>query len=219
MKYSLTGLLAAALLLAACGGGDNPEEAQLTTLFAGEPETVLGLQNVASFASIEDEEAQSRALFGEMFKVIESPRCMNCHPRGDMPTQGDDMHPHSPPVTRGPGGMGVAGMECSTCHGDANMAFVGAEGSIPGDPVWHLAPLSMGWVGLSAAEICEQIKDTERNGGKSLEELHEHNAEDHLVGWGWHPGEGRTPAPGTQEVFGELTAAWIATGAHCPAGS
>ena len=70
----------------------------------------------------------------------------------------------------------------------------------------------------SAAEICAQIKDEERNGGKTLEELHEHNAEDGLVGWGWHPGEGREPAPGSQEIFGELTKAWIETGAACPAG-
>ena len=61
MKYSLTGFFGAMFLLSACGGGDAPEEAQLQTLFAAEPETVLGLQNVASFASIEDEEAQSRA--------------------------------------------------------------------------------------------------------------------------------------------------------------
>ena len=47
--------------------------------------------------------------------------------------------------------------------------------------------------------------DPERNGGRSMAELHEHNAEDGLVGWGWHPGEGREPAPGSQEIFGELT--------------
>jgi hypothetical protein len=40
---------------------------------------------------------------------------------------------------------------------------------------------------------------------------------DHLVGWAWHPGEGRRPAPGTQDVFGDLIGAWIATGAECPA--
>ena len=69
----------------------------------------------------------------------------------------------------------------------------------------------------SAAEICAQLKDPERNGGRSMAELHEHNAEDGLVGWGWHPGEGREPAPGSQEIFGELTKAWIDTGSACPA--
>ena len=41
-------------------------------------------------------------------------------------------------------------------------------------------------------------------------------AEDSLVGWGWQPGAGREPAPGDQATFGELIAAWIDTGAHCP---
>jgi hypothetical protein len=39
---------------------------------------------------------------------------------------------------------------------------------------------------------------------------------DTLVGWAWHPGAGRTPAPGTQAQFGALIDAWIASGAACP---
>ena len=41
-------------------------------------------------------------------------------------------------------------------------------------------------------------------------------AEDELVGWGWAPGAGRTPAPGTQDTFGQLIEAWIESGAVCP---
>jgi len=36
------------------------------------------------------------------------------------------------------------------------------------------------------------------------------------VGWGWTPGHGRTPAPGTQKEFGDLIRAWIDNGAACP---
>jgi hypothetical protein len=50
----------------------------------------------------------------------------------------------------------------------------------------------------------------------TLAQLHEHMAEDSLVGWGWHPDAGRQPVPGTQEIFGELIAAWIDSGAQCP---
>lgn len=39
-------------------------------------------------------------------------------------------------------------------------------------------------VGKSLGEICEQIKDPKRNGGKSMDELVHHMAEDLLVGWG-----------------------------------
>ena len=37
------------------------------------------------------------------------------------------------------------------------------------------------------------------------------------MGWGWEPGAGREPAPGSQESFCDLIAAWVATGAVCPA--
>jgi hypothetical protein len=75
----------------------------------------------------------------------------------------------------------------------------------------------MAWEGKSLREICEQLKDRKRNGGKTLAQIHEHNASDTLVGWGWNPGSGRTPAPGTQAQFGALTKAWIDSGAKCPA--
>ncbi len=164
-----------------------------------------------------DADARSAALFVEMGKVIQSPRCLNCHPRTDSPTQGDAMVVHSPPVTRGPTGHGAAGMECATCHGPRNAAFAGRPGSVPGNPKWALAPRALAWQGKSLHEICEQIRDPARNGGLTLAELVRHNGTDPLVGWGWHPGEGRAPAPGTQAEFGKLTQAWVDSGAKCPA--
>ena len=179
-------------------------------------ETVNGLRTVDEFDSIEDTSARSAALFEEMFVVISHPRCLNCHPVDNQPRQGMDMALHNPPVVRGAGGMGAPGMRCSTCHSTENVAYTTGEGSIPGHEPWHLAPIEMGWIGLTSAEVCAQIQDPERNGNRTLAELHEHNAEDGLVGWGWHPGEGREPAPGSQEIFGQLTQAWIDTGAACP---
>ncbi len=175
------------------------------------------LKPVSAFATISDPAVRSAAIFTEMGKVLTHPRCINCHPRTDSPLQGDDMRFHMPPVERGPKGMGIAGMECSTCHGPRNVAFADGKGSIPGHPLWHLAPKSMAWEGKSLREICEQLKDRKRNGGKTLAQLHAHNASDTLVGWGWNPGPGRTPAPGTQAEFGALTKAWIDSGAKCPA--
>ncbi len=74
----------------------------------------------------------------------------------------------------------------------------------------------MAWQGLSDGELCRVLKDPAKNHGMSLAKLVEHNAKDPLVGWAWHPGEGREPAPGTQEEFGKLVAEWVATGAKCP---
>jgi hypothetical protein len=179
----------------------------------GQTDMSGALKPVSAFEQITDEKERSVALFNEAGKVIQSPRCVNCHPAGDRPQQGDDGHPHQPLVVRGEDGFGAIGMRCTTCHGPANFD----PGGVPGNPKWHLAPLEMAWVGKSLAEICVQIKDPERNGGMSMEELIHHMAEDDLVGWGWHPGAGRTPAPGTQKEFGELIKAWVDSGAACPA--
>jgi hypothetical protein len=180
---------------------------------AATPDPSSGLKPVGDFASIADEKQRSLALFGEAGKVIASARCMNCHPAGDRPAQGDDRHPHLPLVVRGIDGFGAVGMRCTTCHGPENFD----PARLPGHPEWHLAPIEMAWAGKSLGEICEQIKDPKRNGGKSMDDLVHHMAEDSLVGWGWHPGAGRTPAPGTQAEFGALIKAWVDTGAACPA--
>lgn len=177
------------------------------------------LRNVESFNSIADEQARSLALFEEAGKVIQHPRCVNCHPATDRPLQGMSMRPHQPPVFRGDGGMGLLGMQCNTCHGMENVKVVGQADtlkSIPGNPNWHLAPLEMAWEGKTLGQICEQIKDKARNGNMTMDQLVEHMAHDELVGWGWKPGDGREPVPGTQEEFGKIFAAWAKTGAVCP---
>jgi len=87
---------------------------------------------------------------------------------------------------------------------------------VPGVEDWHLAPLSMLWEGRSKEQICEQMKDPARNGGRTLAQIVDHNAHDRLVAWGWNPGHGREPAPGTQEQLGQLVADWVASGAECP---
>jgi len=46
--------------------------------------------------------------------------------------------------------------------------------------------------------------------------LQEHVAKDDLVAWAWSPGEGREPAPGNQQLAGQLVQAWIDSGAECP---
>jgi hypothetical protein len=179
------------------------------------------LRPVASFSGIADPAERSRALFNEVAKVVTHPRCMNCHPAGNHPLQGADHREHMPPVPRGDGNMGVAGLTCLACHSERNFTLVGVgEGatykSIPGHPRWGLAPLEMAWEGKSLSQICQQIKDEKRNGGRSLALLQEHFAKDDLVAWGWAPGVGREPAPGNQQQLGELVQAWIDSGAQCP---
>jgi hypothetical protein len=87
---------------------------------------------------------------------------------------------------------------------------------VPGAPTWQLAPANLAWQGKSPREICEQLKDQTRNGGMSLEEIYKRNSSDPVTGWAWAPGDGRTPAPGTQADFAKQTRAWIDDGAQCP---
>lgn len=197
------------LALASCGGKQSPPAAHTADLRQVGPNE---LRAVADFDVIGDRAARSRALFGEMARVLTHPRCINCHPDGDTPHQRMAMELHDPPVVRGPDDNGVPGMECSSCHQDRNQELT----RVPGAPKWHLAPIEMAWVGKSVSYICNQIKDGKRNGGKTLAQIVEHNGHDALVAWGWAPGADREKAPGTQAEFGALTAAWVETGAECP---
>jgi hypothetical protein len=183
------------------------------TAYAASDKKSDGLAAPESFAAIDDTAARSAAIFGELGKVLTNPRCVNCHPAGDRPHQGEMTRLHEPPVERGVDGFGAVSMRCPICHQNANFE----PGRVPGHPEWHLAPREMAWEGKTLIEICAQIKDRERNGGRSLDELAHHIGADTLVGWAWAPGFGRRPAPGTQAQAGALVKAWVKTGAVCPA--
>ena len=152
-------------------------------------------------------------MFTELGKVLTHPRCVNCHPAGDRPRQGEQGRLHQPPVERGADGHGLAAMRCAICHQQANFD----PGRVPGHPEWHLAPREMAWEGKTLAEICAQIKDpgAQRRPVAGKTSSH-HIGTDTLVGWAWAPGFGRTPAPGTQKEAGALVEAWVKTGAACP---
>jgi hypothetical protein len=197
----LASVVALAGLLAIFGAANAASETVSNTL--NPPE---------SFSSVGEVDKRSAALFTELGKVLTHQRCVNCHPAGDRPRQGDLARLHQPPVARGADGHGLETMRCAMCHGSANFE----PGRMPGHPEWHLAPREMAWEGKTLAEICLQIKDPQRNGGRRVEDLVHHIGSDTLVGWAWAPGHGRQPAPGTQKIAGALVEAWVKTGAACP---
>jgi hypothetical protein len=197
-----------ALIFAACGGAatSTPHPAALP------PSAANALRSPADFASIADREARSRAMFVEASRVMLHPRCKNCHPAGDTPMQGESPIPHDPPVLRGEDNEGLPGLRCGGCHQDRNLELA----RVPGAPKWQLAPREMAWFDKDPHSLCEQIKDPARNGKKTLAQIVEHSGHDPLVAWGWAPGHGRVPAPGTQAQFGALMDAWVKEGAVCP---
>ncbi|MCW1886290.1 hypothetical protein OKA04_16250 [Luteolibacter flavescens] len=159
--------------------------------------------------------AVSKAAFREVYKVLMHPRCMNCHPAGNAPLQGDDSHPHAMNVTAGPEGKGIYAMKCANCHQHANLPGLNMP---PGNPNWHLPPRDMPMVfeGKSPAELAALLKDQKKNGGKDFDQLMHHIAEDKLVLWGWDPGEGRTLPPLTHEEFAKQFRLWLDHGAEVP---
>ncbi len=92
----------------------------------------------------------------KVYKVLMSPRCMNCHPAGDAPLQGDDSHVHTMNVVRGPDGKGMYAAKCSNCHQPTNTPGLHTP---PGNPKWQLPPSDMKMVfqGKTARQLALQI--------------------------------------------------------------
>ncbi len=155
--------------------------------------------------------------FDKMMQVLTHKRCVNCHPDGDRPRQGEDSHHHNFGVQRGSDNHGVAALRCQSCHQAENNNFSG----VPGAPEWSLAPLSMRWEGLSRVEIATSMLDPTRNGGRNLEEIVEHLTEHELVLWAWEPGidasgNPREIPPISKEEYIQAVKAWAEAGAPIP---
>jgi len=169
-------------------------------------------------AAQDSSRTDSVAAFERVAPVFRHPRCANCHTVTDFPRQGNDRHRHQLNVRRGPDGHGVAAQRCQACHQHANQAASGVPGA---DEDWHLAPLSMGWEGLSDSELCRNLLDPTRNGGRSGAGVLDHLGTN-LVRWAWSPGitrtgTARTPPSIDYDTFIRDARRWIELGAACPA--
>ena len=151
--------------------------------------------------------------------VLQSPRCVNCHPQGDAPLQGDDSHVHHQNIQRGENGLGPKGLSCAACHGKENPpASFGAHQPPGVSEGWHLPGKEMPLVfaGLGSRALCEQLKDPRRNGHKTMPALLEHVEHAPLVLWGWSPGFARKPVPIPHAEFVAAWKAWSDAGGPCP---
>lgn len=189
MRIARIAALLACLAVAGCTSQASPEQ------------TAAGLE---AFATVE--------------RVFQHPRCSNCHIPGDAPLQFDTQVPHAMGVVRGPEGHGAPGLPCSACHGEKNAPDSYGANAPPGAPHWGLPPpdQKMAWIGASPAELCAMIKDEKQTGGRDLDAMRKHVAEDKLVLWGWEPGGARTPVPVPHADFVAAFEAWMAAGAPCP---
>lgn len=169
---------------------------------------------VPATAPVGRDSTASVKAFATVYQVLMSPRCMNCHPAGDIPLQGDDSHLHAMAPRRGIDGKGVYAMKCTNCHQPTNTPGLHTP---PGNPDWHLPPATarMVFQGRTPNQLAHQLVDPKQNGGKNMAQLLEH-AHDGLVVAGWNPGEGRTLPPLSHAEFTKAWTTWIKTGAFAP---
>ena len=182
----------------------------------------LGLASMGDFSSVADNTRETVDVvdddpFSKVMQVLTHKRCVNCHPSGDIPRQGEDSHLHNFDIVRGPDGHGLEGYTCNTCHQDQNNDYSG----VPGAPDWALAPIEMAWEGKTRVEIATQMMDPARNGGMNHEEILEHLTEHELVLWAWNPGvdaEGspREVPPVSKDEYIAAVREWIEGGAIIP---
>ena len=175
----------------------------------------LGSSAHPAQSAVAKNDAAAKAAFLAAYPVFMHPRCMNCHPVGDAPLQGDDSHVHAQNVKRSSDGKGKYALRCTNCHQPENLP---GENMPPGVPNWHMLPEDMKMIfeGRSAGELCRQLEDPSQNGGKSIADLLHHVGEDPLVLWGWKPGDRRTlPAISHAEFVAKMKQ-WADNGASCP---
>jgi hypothetical protein len=157
--------------------------------------------------------------------VVTHPRCANCHVGGDnIPmwtivgenkTRRHGMNIHADDRRRG-----ERTLACKTCHMTST-----APNEVPHAPPhvgkpWQLAPVEYVWFGKPGAEICVQMRDPKRNGGRDAAALVKHLRDDAgdngFIPWGWNPGGGRSTPPGTFEGHVKDVVTWGAAGQPCP---
>ena len=168
-------------------------------------------------------ELAALAEWDRVFEVFSHPRCANCHvpedhrPRWSGPSYSmeEGAWPyHGMNINGGESRDGRDSIPCAACHATSNSELPHGP---PGAPHWALAPVEMVWWDQSSRQICEQIKDPERNGGRTLADVADHIDHDALVHWGWEPGPGREPAPYSIEETVASFTKWAEAGAPCPA--
>lgn len=180
---------------------------------------MLAALSLSTRAGAQADMARGLEAWEKLYAVFSHPRCANCHVEDDRPRwsgahYGRGVRVHAFNVQGGAKGEGMAGQPCKACHAEHNAKVLHGP---PGAHNWHLAPREMVWFDKSSAHICAQIKDPARNGGRALDAIAEHVRTDKLVAWGWAPGPGREPAPGSAEEAYRAVQAWAAAGAPCPA--
>ena len=160
--------------------------------------------------------------WARIYEVTSHPRCANCHvgasdrPMWSGPSYGKT-RPHGMNISAGESRIGVEFIPCATCHvtasGPVDNATPHAAPKVTAD--WQLAPVEADWFGKSSREICIQLRDPDRNGGRDMIDLASHLDHDVILHWAWSPGGGREPAPYSLQEHVKDILIWGVAGFPC----
>ena len=170
-------------------------------------------------------EAEGLDAWSRIYEVTSHPRCANCHtgpsdrPMWSGPSYGTT-RPHGMNIRAGESRIGAEYVPCQTCHTTKDEDWDNANAMPHAAPrvamFWQLAPVEAGWFGRSSVEICEQLRDPDRNGDRDMLELAEHLDHDLILHWAWEPGGGREPAPYSLQDHVDDILIWGTAGFPCP---
>ena len=163
---------------------------------------------------------EALAAWDRIYEVASHPRCSNCHvgaenrPMWSGPSYGRT-RPHGMNIDAGESRIGAETLLCSTCHayreGGNDMPHAAPQVAMN----WQLAPVEAAWFGKSSDEICNQLRDPERNGGRDYLDLASHLDHDLILHWAWSPGGGRESAPYSLQEHINDVLAWGVAGMPC----
>ena len=161
--------------------------------------------------------------WARVYEVTSHPRCSNCHvgpsnvPMWSGPSYGRTRL-HGMNINAGESRIGAEAVLCSTCHAFRednanNLPHMAPQVAMN----WQLAPVEAEWFGKTSEEVCNQLRDPDRNGGRTLKELIDHLGHDLILHWAWSPGGGREPAPYSLEEHMNDLMIWGTAGFPCAA--
>jgi len=170
-------------------------------------------------------ESDGLAAWARVYEVASHPRCSNCHvgkdnyPMWSGPSYGKTRR-HGMNINAGDSRIGAEFLMCQTCHStkatdwdNANRVAHAAPRVAMG---WRLAPVEAEWFGKSSSQVCNQLRDPARNGGRKPLDIAKHLDHDLILHWAWKPGGGREPAPHSLQQHIDDVLAWGTAGMPCP---
>ena len=176
--------------------------------------------NIAPPAEGSVSRADGLEAWTRVYDVTSHPRCSNCHvgadniPMWSGPSYGN-ARPHGMNISAGDSRIGAEYLQCSACH-----AYREGVNDVPHAAPqvamnWQLPPVEAEWFGKTSDEICNQLRDPERNGGRDFNDIASHLEHDLILHWAWNPGEGREPAPYSLQDHVNDILAWGVAGYPC----